>query len=233
MKQTSDFYQTTKNVPLAGRLSVKARQKMFELFMSVMKPLHTTTILDVGVTCDEEHPASNMLEYCYSYKKQITCAGVEDAHHLESIYPGVQFQKIKPHEKLPFKDKQFDIAYSNAVLEHAGTRIEQAAFVKELCRVGKKVFISAPNRLFPIEHHTALPFVHYLPNSGFRATAKLLGMDFWSKEANLNLFYPWKILGFFPEDMTPKLVFTGVGFGVFRSNICVYNTESMKEKFSQ
>lgn len=230
MKQTSKFYQTIQNIPFAARLSVRARMKMFEFFMRVMTPSEASTILDVGVTCDENCPESNMLEYCYPYKNQITCVGVEDARHLERIYPGVQTLQIQPHQPLPFANKQFDITYSNAVLEHVGTRAEQAAFVRELCRVGKQVFITVPNRLFPIEHHTVLPFIHYLPNPGFRAVAKALGLVFWSKEENLNLFYPWEIATFFPKDMLPKLVFTGVGLNVFRSNICVYSNDYKERK---
>jgi len=230
MKQTSELYQTTKNIPFAERVSVRARMKMFEFFMRVMTPSEIPTILDVGVTCDENHPASNMLEYCYPYRKQITCAGIEDARHLEKIYPGVKFIKIQPRQPLPFADKQFDITYSNAVLEHAGTRAEQTAFVRELCRVGKQVFITVPNRLFPVEHHTALPFVHYLPNYGFRAVAKALGLVFWSKEENLNLFYPWEIANFFPNNVLPTLVFTGIGLSVFRSNICVYSKGDKKRE---
>jgi hypothetical protein len=34
--------------------------------------------------------------------------------------------------------------------------------VKELCRVAKRVFVSVPNRFFPVEHHTAMPLAHYL-----------------------------------------------------------------------
>jgi SAM-dependent methyltransferase len=229
MKQTSEFYQTTGNIPFASRISVRARMKMFKFFMSVMVPSETATILDVGVSCDESHPASNMLEYCYPYKNRITCAGVEDARHLERVYPGVHFLRIQPHQRLPFANKQFDIAYSNAVLEHVGTRVDQKAFIHELCRVGKRVFITVPNRLFPVEHHTAIPLIHYLPNTGFRVVAKALGLDFWSKEKNLNLFYPWEIKGFFPEEMLPRLVFTGIGLSVFRPNICAYST-GFKEK---
>ena len=63
--------------------------------------------------------------------------------------------------RLPFADGEFDIAVSNAVVEHVGDADDQRAFVHELCRVGQQVFVSTPNRWFPIEGHTLLPFVHY------------------------------------------------------------------------
>jgi len=190
--------------------------------MEVMSPNETTTILDVGVTCDEEHSSANMLERCYPYKHRITCAGVEDASHLENEFPGIKFVQIRPHQQLPFADEEFEIVHSNAVVEHVGTRQQQTEFIEELCRVGKQVFIVVPNRLFPVEHHTALPFLHYLPNRIFRFMAKFLGFTFWSTEEHLNLFYPWELAKWFPQDNTPKIIFRGIGLGFFKSNVVAY-----------
>ncbi len=65
---------------------------------------------------------------------------------------------------LPFGDAEFDVGFSNAVVEHvAGGREGQRQFVHELCRVAQRVFVTTPNRRFPLEVHTLLPFVHWLP----------------------------------------------------------------------
>ena len=65
---------------------------------------------------------------------------------------------------LPFADGEFDLCFSNAVIEHvAGGREGQRQFVDELCRVAGRVFVTTPNRWFPIDPHTLLPFVHWLP----------------------------------------------------------------------
>jgi len=66
--------------------------------------------------------------------------------------------------ELPFADRAFDLGFSNAVVEHvAGGREGQRQFVHELCRVSHRVFVTTPNRWFPLEVHTLLPFVHWLP----------------------------------------------------------------------
>jgi len=66
--------------------------------------------------------------------------------------------------ELPFADGEFDRGFSNAVVEHvAGGRDGQRLFVHELCRVARRVFVTTPNRWFPLEVHTLLPFVHWLP----------------------------------------------------------------------
>jgi hypothetical protein len=66
--------------------------------------------------------------------------------------------------ELPFADGEFDLGFSNAVVEHvAGGRDGQRRFVHELARVARRVFVTTPNRFFPLEVHTLLPFAHWLP----------------------------------------------------------------------
>ncbi len=61
---------------------------------------------------------------------------------------------------LPFLDASFDFVFSNAVIEHVGGEFEQLKFVMEHNRVGKNWVFTTPNRLFPIESHTQVLFVH-------------------------------------------------------------------------
>ena len=96
------------------------------------------------------------------------------------------YRRIEANRPLPFADKAFDIAVSNAVLEHVGSRPHQAAFVRELCRVAKTVFISVPNRYFPVEHHTAIPLLHFWTRS-FELACRWLGKAEWADESNLIL----------------------------------------------
>ncbi len=65
--------------------------------------------------------------------------------------------------RLPFADGSFDLVFSNSVIEHVGSRLEQARFASEIARVGKQYWVQTPNRYFPIEHHLWTPCVHWLP----------------------------------------------------------------------
>lgn len=65
---------------------------------------------------------------------------------------------------LPFHDKEFDFVFSNAVIEHVGNEFDQKQFVNEHVRVGKNWMITTPNRLFPIESHTQVFFLHMSRN---------------------------------------------------------------------
>jgi len=65
--------------------------------------------------------------------------------------------------RLPFRDRAFDVAFSNSVIEHLGTFDAQASFSQELRRVGRRYFLQTPNRWFPIEPHYLMPFFQFLP----------------------------------------------------------------------
>ena len=77
-------------------------------------------------------------------------------------------------ERLPFRDDTFDAVLLNEVIEHVN---DDVATVREACRVariGGKVVIFAPNRLYPFETHGIyigkkylfgnIPLVNYLPD---------------------------------------------------------------------
>jgi ubiquinone/menaquinone biosynthesis C-methylase UbiE len=89
---------------------------------------------------------------------------------------------------LNLADNEFDIVFSNAVLEHVGKNENIKKFILEAYRVSRKdVILITPNRWFPLETHTKIMFVHWLPKKVFRNFIRLIGMDFLSKEENLNL----------------------------------------------
>jgi hypothetical protein len=198
MTMKSAYYMDTGNLPLASRASSLVRRKIFQLFWDVMRPSENTSILDLGVTSDEEHRESNFFEQLYPYKDRITCAGIEDASHVERVFPGTAFVPIAAGQKLPFHDGQFDVLFSNAVVEHAGSGNSQRFFISEALRVAKSFFITTPNRFFPVEMHTGLPLLHYLPKEAHRRVLANLGYGYWASESNLNLLGAREFRSLFP-----------------------------------
>ena len=155
-------------------------------FLSETKIGMAETILDVGVAADVTYESSNYLEQWYPHKSAITAVGLDDAAFLKELYD-LRFVKASGLH-LPFCDAAFDVVHSSAVLEHVGSIYNQIAFVQECCRVARQwIFLTTPNRWFPVEFHTLLPIVHWLPKKAFRALMRATGYSFFADETNLNL----------------------------------------------
>jgi hypothetical protein len=163
---------------LAARVSLRSRQRKFRLFMEHVRPTAETTIVDVGVADApfgeaEGHAATyNFLEAMYPWRERITAVSIDELPHFAEAFPEIRRVRADGRD-LPFADGEFDVGFSNAVVEHLGDRESQQAFIRELCRVSSQVFVTTPNRWFPVEVHTLLPLVHWLPA---RAREGLLGL---------------------------------------------------------
>jgi hypothetical protein len=65
--------------------------------------------------------------------------------------------------RIPFEDREFEVVFSNSVIEHLGTHADQRRMADEIRRVGRRFFVQTPNRRFPIEPHFMFPGFQYLP----------------------------------------------------------------------
>lgn len=206
-------------VRFKARRSLRARRQMFELFMRVCAPDATSTVVDIGVTPDQELPDSNAFEQFYPHPRQLTATSIEDASFLEQRFPGVRFVRTEGVE-LPFEDKAFTVAFSSAVLEHVGDRDAQRRFLAEMARVSERFFFTTPNRWFPLELHTFVPFVHWLPQRAHQWILRRLGLRFWAETKNLNLVGAGDIVSLVP----PGTMFTIARYRLlgWTSNLIVY-----------
>ena len=172
---------------LSARIAGWQRRRMFQAFLDAANPAPDSTILDVGATSDRSYAHSNYLPAWYAQKPCITAVGIDDASFLEQLHPGLRFIHADG-TNLPFPDGTFDHVHSSAVLEHVGSRDNQVRFLSELWRVTRRsLFVTTPNRWFPIEVHTVLPLAHWLPAETFRSLLRRNGRAFFADEANLNL----------------------------------------------
>ena len=176
---------------LVDAVSLRSRRRKLALLLDALRPDATTTILDVGVdevSGGEEGGESgcrthNFLEEHYPWPERITALGQHDGHRFRARFPYLDYVEGDGCA-LPFGDASFDIVHSNAVIEHVGERERQATFVREALRVGRQVFVTTPNRFFPLEVHTRLPLVHWLPDELAGRVYDLAGKP-WARENRL------------------------------------------------
>lgn len=212
------YYQAVRSGGIANRVMVAARDRIYRDFMMRMRPSPTDLIIDVGVS-DVINDSANVLERSYPHQRSITACGLGEGDLFRRAFPDANYRRIEPNKRLPFDDNSFAIATANAVLEHVGSFEYQAEFVRELCRVAQKVFITVPNRFFPIEHHTALPIVHY-GDASFRLACRVAGKSDWAEQANLILMTRkrlWQLAA--PIGRNSAVGYTGLLLGPFSSNL--------------
>ena len=219
-QQESEYYREQAFISrLVSHISTMVRTRIFESLMQELKLEPTTRVLDVGVTCDKRSD-SNFFEIHYPFPNSLTAVGLEDASFLESEL-GIKFVQADALA-LPFADKSFDLAVSWAVIEHIGSRERQKRFIDELARVADKVFVTTPNRWYPIEFHTVMPLIHWLPANQFRSILRALGKNFYASEETLNLLSQKDLEQLFPNEWQLKMLNQKL-FG-FTSNLVVYAT---------
>ena len=163
MIQNSRLLGKIMDVRRPDSLASHFRQKRYDLFRKLVSSLERPMkILDVGG-----------LQWTW---ERIGFADQPDIHvtMLNITRVPVDHWNIESVEgnacSMPqFNDKQFDIVFSNSVIEHVGGEEEIQLMANEIRRVGKSYYVQTPNRYFPIEPHFFFPMFQFLPVS-IRAT---------------------------------------------------------------
>ena len=180
-----------KKVPLLDSFFKKKllenREKILKIFHNKINYNNEMSFLDVGTTSNTEKN-HNLILQKISNNKNITCLSNQDCSFLKNQYPNIKNFIIGDGCNNQLKDNTFDIVYSNATIEHVGSHNNQKLFISECVRVAKKsIFITTPNRYFPLDFHTKIPLIHFLPKIIHRKILNLFGHSFFAKEENLNL----------------------------------------------
>lgn len=142
---------------LASRMRSKRLKHFFEL-VEITETPRSIRILDVGGTgpfwknhwneacCHFEITLLNLVHTPVDGKLPIVSA-LGDARSMPQFATG-----------------EFDLCFSNSVIEHVGSLYDQKKMAAEVGRVAKGYFIQTPYRYFPIEPHFQFPFWAQLPH---------------------------------------------------------------------
>lgn len=139
------------------------RIKRLKKFAESYPDLANLSVLDVGGT---PYMWDRLNKHFGLVPKQVTLLNSNPVH-LSSDNNSYQ-TVVGDARKLPFVDGQFDLVFSNSVIEHVGNSMDKSEFAKECQRVGKEIYIQTPNRWFPIEPHIVALFIHWLPRSLYK-----------------------------------------------------------------
>jgi SAM-dependent methyltransferase len=161
-----------------SKLSRISRARKLDLFNRMMSPTKQMKLLDVGAQIDPNSNGGRQLVDTYPWKSNISVVNIS-AEHISTIkkrYPEIEAVVCDACE-LPWPDRHFDVVYSNAVIEHVGDFERQKKMASEIMRVGKRWFVTTPNRWFPFEFHLRLPFVTWLPGRSYLRIANIVSYN--------------------------------------------------------
>ncbi len=141
-----------------GSLANKFRRKRFVLFTEFIKDLERPVkILDIGGT---ENFWKQMGVYGNN-EYMITILNLNEPEKTND--ENFEFVKGNALDLGIYKDKSFDVVFSNSVIEHIEETKDRQKMADEAKRAGKGYFIQTPNYYFPFEPHFLLPFFQYMP----------------------------------------------------------------------
>lgn len=142
----------------------KKIDRVLSHFLSVQR-VENKKMLDCG--CGSGHIA------CYfAERNDVSAADIVDQRdHVQRN--GVRFALLESGQ-LPFEDASFDIVLLNHVIPYVP---DQERLMRETRRVLKEdgvCYFALSNRNFPLEAHSKIPFIHYLPRPVFSAILKTI-----------------------------------------------------------
>jgi len=86
-------------------------------------------------------------------------------HAQETRVPFVRAVTGSALDLSGFRRSDYDVVFSNSVIEHLGSWTNQQRMAREVLNTGLPFCIQTPNRYFPLEPHFLLPGFQFLPRA--------------------------------------------------------------------
>jgi len=198
------------------------RLEMFNLLKKKINIFKLKDLLDIGTTNDSDLKSSNI--FCNMLEVIPIHKSISDQIIKNKRFKICSNKSITSNfTKKEIGQLKSDLVISSATIEHVGSFENQIKKINNMIKLSKKyIVITTPNRFFPIEVHTKLPLIHWLPKKIFRKILLLLGMSYFANEKNLNLLDKTdlhKILANFSKKINYKIY--NIKFLGFVSNFFV------------
>ena len=196
----------------------KKRLEIIDIINQLINSNNIKNVLDVGTTSDDLNPNSNLIvknlkniDKFYSISNQTINSPFFEKSLKKSIVENLNEDEIEN-----FKS---DLVLSSATIEHVGSFENQRMMIKNMIKLSKEMLIiTTPNRFHPVEFHTKIPFIHWLPKKLHRKILKMFNLTFYSKEENLNLLSKRDFLDLTKEENI-KYEFKFIKLLFFKSNL--------------
>jgi hypothetical protein len=199
---------------IIGPLHKKYRVQKLECFFRELCPRLEDTLLDVGGGVG----ITGEFRSLYKYFRSIEVVNLDNPIIGETEFTNVVVSNADGCA-LPFRDQSFDWVFSNAVIEHVGGAPRQEQFASEIRRVARKgYFVATPNRYFPVEPHTLIPFYQF-PSPRLQSKVCRFAPGYLRIYEPVDLLSARNLRALFPGAVVKKL-----GMRLFPNNLVAYRS---------
>ena len=187
MSKNSEKIFVTNHYKFLDKIAYKKRIEIAQTINNEINNIELNDALDIGTTEDISNQSSNTI--IKNLKKINIFKSISNQNIKSSFFEKKLNKSITDDlSKIELDEFSSDIVLSNATIEHVGSEQNQKKMLDNIIKLSKKVFvISTPNRYYPIDFHTKIPFLHWLPKKYHRQILKIIGLSFYAQEENLNL----------------------------------------------
>ncbi len=133
------------------------RKKRSQEFTRVVRPTPGMKVLDVGGQPGIWDHIETPLKITFLNLSEELSGPYESHHDMEFIVgDGCDMSQ--------YQEGDFDLVFSNSVIEHVGGYEKREMFASEIRRISKHYWIQTPSKFFPVEAHCGMPFWWYYPD---------------------------------------------------------------------
>ncbi len=203
------------------KIVIKKRHEMSEIINKYISNQSIEHVLDIGTTDDDGFESSNYL--IKNLRNIKIYRSISDQKINSKFFSRTLTKSITDN----FSDEEIenfssDLVISNATLEHVGDKNSQIKMTKNIIKLSRKIFvITTPNRFYPIDFHTKIPLIHWLPKTIHRKILKIIGLEYFSKIENLNLLSKNDILEIFSNFKNIKYKIFHIKLALIKSNFII------------
>ena len=215
--QNNKIYSSN-HLKIFDKIITKKRLQIVDIINDQIILNNINEVLDIGTTNDTKNKSSNFI--VKNLKNIKNFYSISDQLITSSFFKKTLQKSITENfSEYEIENLKSDLVVSNATIEHVGNYDNQKAMINNMIKLSKKmIIISTPNRYHPLEFHTKIPFIHWLPKNIHRKILKNIKLTFFSKEENLNLLSKSDFNSLI-ENEKVKSEFKYIKFLFFKSNL--------------
>ena len=215
--QNNKIYSSN-HLKIFDKIITKKRLQIVDIINDQIILNNINEVLDIGTTNDTKNKSSNFI--VKNLKNIKNFYSISDQLITSSFFKKTLQKSITENfSEYEIENLKSDLVISNATIEHVGNYDNQKAMINNMIKLSKKmIIISTPNRYHPLEFHTKIPFIHWLPKNIHRKILKNIKLTFFSKEENLNLLSKSDFNSLI-ENEKVKSEFKYIKFLFFKSNL--------------